>query len=172
VRQSGGHIAVESTIGEGSTVRLYMPRAGAKAEQDEARPKLGDERKAAAHEVILVVEDDGRVRKTATSILRRHGYEVIEANDAAEALQAVDRLPRLDLLFTDVVLANGMNGSELARQVLCRRPQTRILLTSGYARQLPVADGLPGDGVDLLPKPYRRGELTARVRRLLDRSAT
>jgi two-component system cell cycle sensor histidine kinase/response regulator CckA len=171
VRQSGGHIAVESTVGGGSTVRLYMPRAGAKAEADEAHAKRGNEKKAPGHEVILVVEDDGRVRKTATSILRKQGYEVVEANDAGEALQAVDRLPRLDLLFTDVVLANGMNGRELAHQVLCRRPQTRILLTSGYARQLPAAESLLGDGIGLLRKPYRRSELTARVRELLDRSA-
>ena len=123
-------------------------------------------------EVILVVEDDSRVRKTATNILRKHGYEVVEASDAGEALQAVDRLPRLDLLFTDVVLANGINGSELAHQVLCRRPETRILLTSGYAQQIPAVEGMLWDGIELLPKPYRRSELTNRVRELLDRSVT
>ncbi|MFO1113972.1 MAG: response regulator, partial [Rhodospirillales bacterium] len=82
-----------------------------------------------------------------------------------------DRLSRLDLLFTDVVLASGINGSDLAHQVLCRRPNTRVLLTSGYAQHNPVVDALIAEGVDLLLKPYHRGELTSRVRELLDRPA-
>jgi nitrogen-specific signal transduction histidine kinase/CheY-like chemotaxis protein len=172
VRQSGGTITVESTIGSGTVVRLYLPRAVAAADGDDQRIKHHREKRSSGSEVILVVEDDRRVRKTATNILRKHGYEVVEASDAGEALQVVDRLPRLDLLFTDVVLANGINGSELAHQVLCRRPETRILLTSGYAQQTPVVDGMLADGIDLLPKPYRRSELTNRVRELLDRPAT
>ncbi len=172
VRQSGGTITVESTIGSGTVVRLYLPRAVAAADAEDQRIKHNREKRSSGSEVILVVEDDQRVRKTATNILRKHGYEVVEASDAGEALEVVDRLPRLDLLFTDVVLANGINGSELAHQVLCRRPETRILLTSGYVEQTPVVDGMLADGIDLLPKPYRRNELTNRVRELLDRPAT
>jgi len=171
VRQSGGHIAVESTVGRGTTVAIYLPRAAAD-EADEAEGNFGKRvsERPSGNEVILVVEDDTRVRRTATNILRKQGYEVVEASDASEALRAVDRLPRLDLLFTDVVLANGINGSELAHQVLCRRPETRVLLTSGYAQQIPAIDGMDGDAVDLLPKPYQRSELAARVRELLDRA--
>jgi PAS domain S-box-containing protein len=171
VRQSGGHIAVESTVGGGSVFRLYMPRAVVAAHAEEAHAKRRLEKESSGHEVILIVEDDSRVRKTATNILRKQGYDVVEANNASEALRAVDRLTRLDLLFTDVVLANGINGSELAHQVLCRRPGTRILLTSGYAQQLPAAESQLG-AIELLPKPYRRRELTARVRELLDRPTT
>ena len=172
VRQSGGTITIDSTVGRGTVVRLYLPRAEAAADSDDHRVKHRPEKQSSGSEVILVVEDDSRVRKTATNILRKQGYEVVEACDAGEALQAVDRLPRLDLLFTDVVLANGINGSDLAHQVLCRRPETRILLTSGYAQQIPVVEGMVGDGMNLLPKPYRRSELTNRVRELLDRPAT
>jgi signal transduction histidine kinase/CheY-like chemotaxis protein len=174
VRQSGGTITVDSTVGRGTQVRLYLPRAAtvADAVADEQPGKRRREKSSSGSEVILIVEDDSRVRKTATSILRKHGYEVIEASDASEALQAVDRLPRLDLLFADVVLANGINGSELAHQVLCRRPETRVLLTSGYVQQSPAVEGMLREGIDLLPKPYRRSELTSRVRELLDRPAS
>lgn len=168
VRQSGGTIAVDSKVGQGTVVRLYLPRAKVGTDADQ-RSALQSATKTSGNEVVLVVEDDSRVRKTATNILRKQGYQVEEASDAGEALQIVDRLPRLDLLFTDVVLASGINGSDLAHQVLCRRPNTRILLTSGYARHNPLVDELIADGVDLLLKPYRRGELTSRVRELLDR---
>lgn len=170
VRQSGGYIVVDSVLGRGTVLKLYLPRATAVSDGDDARVTRRLERRPSGSEVILVVEDDSRVRKTATNILRKHGYEVVEASDAGEALQAVDRLPRLDLLFTDVVLANGINGSELAQQVLSRRPEARVLLTSGYAEQCAADDGPQGQIIDLLPKPYRRSELTARVRELLDRA--
>ena len=170
VRQSGGTITMESRPGHGTIVRIYLPRALSFPDEDEACVGGNDEDRATREEVILVVEDDPRVRKTATSILRRDGYTVIEAGDAGEALQAVDRLPRIDLLFTDIVLANSINGSELAHQVLCRRPNTRILLTSGHAEQVPAVENMIAAGVDLLPKPYHRNELTSRVRELLNRS--
>ena len=171
VRQSGGTITMESRPGHGTVVRIYLPRALAAPDEEEARIGENDEDSATREEVILVVEDDPRVRKTATSILRRDGYTVIEAGDAGEALQAVDRLPRIDLLFTDIVLANSINGSELAHQVLCRRPNTRILLTSGHAEQVPAVENMIAAGVDLLPKPYHRNELTSRVRELLNRKS-
>jgi CheY-like chemotaxis protein len=150
VRQS--HIEVESTVGAGSVFRLYMPRAA--ADVKEAYIEHRPERKPSGHEVILVVEDDSRVRKTASNILRKQGYSVIEASNSSEALRAAETLPRLDLLFTDVVLANGMNGVELTHQVLRRRPQTCILLTSGDTRHFqvprlrPAAKAVPSGRVD------------------------
>lgn len=170
VRQSGGHIGVESAVGRGTTVSIYLPRADEEVvDVDDRQAARALEKRLSGHEVILIVEDDSRVRKTATNILRKQGYQVVEASDASEALRMVDRMPRLDLLFSDVVLANGINGSELVHQVLCRRPGTRVLLTSGYAQQIPTVEGQPGEGPDLLPKPYRRSELITRVRLILDR---
>jgi PAS domain S-box len=168
VRQSGGQIFVDSTQGEGTSVRLYLPRA-ASEETEESVGRPVAEGWPAGGEVVMVVEDDGRVRKTATTILRKQGYEVVEAPDAASALARIETLPRLDLLFTDVVLPNGRNGVELAEQVLALRPDAQVLFTSGYAMSTLFADS-PWDGeVDLLAKPYRRDQLTAKVRDLLDR---
>lgn len=170
VRQSGGQIFVDSVPGEGTTVRLYLPRVvGEEVEESTARLAMGSY--TAGGEVIMVVEDDGRVRKTATAILRKQGYEVVEAPDAASALARIESLPRLDLLFTDVVLPNGRNGVELAEEVLALRPEAQVLFTSGYAMSTLFADS-PWDGeVDLLVKPYRRDQLTAKVHELLDRHA-
>jgi PAS domain S-box-containing protein len=171
VRQSGGTITMDSQPGRGTVVRLYLPRTPDAPDNEEHRSTGTGKENAKREEVILVVEDDTRVRKTAANILRRHGYTVMEASDADEALQLVDRLSRLDLLFTDLVLANGIDGAELAHQVLRRRPNTRVLLTSGYAEQVPAIESVTAEGIDLLPKPYRRNELTRRVSELLDRKS-
>ncbi|NJO67697.1 MAG: response regulator [Rhodospirillales bacterium] len=152
VRQSGGHIVVDSTCGEGTTVKLYLPRATTE-EADDTVEQLRSEGRATGDEVIMVVEDDGRVRKTATTILRTQGYEVVEAPDAASALARIETLPRLDLLFTDVVLPNGRSGVELADEVLKIRPKVKVLFTSGYAMNTLFADS-PWDGeVELVAKP-------------------
>ena len=172
VRQSGGHITVESTVGAGSIFRLYIPRAAAAVHANEAHVELRPAGNPPGHEVILVVEDDGRVRKNASNILREHGYAVFEAKNASQALRALETLPRLDLLFIDLALSNGINGSELAHRALCQRPKTRILLTSGCAQQFPVPEGPLGAGIDLLPKPYRQSELTARIREMLGQPRT
>jgi len=101
-------------------------------------------------------------------LLRKQGYEVLEASTAGDALRLVDTLRRLDLLFTDVSLPDGMNGTDLAKQVRARRPETRILFTSGYAEDAMARDGSAENGTSLLPKPYRKGELADKVRDILD----
>ncbi len=169
VRQSGGHIVVDSAVGVGTTLRVYLPRAEAElAVADTPRPAVRKRR--AGGEVILVVEDDARVRKTATNILAGRGYQVLEAGDANEALRLLDSASHVDLLFTDVVLPNGMNGSQLARQALDRYPDTRVLFTSGYAAEAELASQLPNQPIELLTKPYRHSDLTIKVREILDRA--
>jgi signal transduction histidine kinase/CheY-like chemotaxis protein len=170
VRQTGGHIDVGSEVGLGTTVRLYLPRAYG----DEDREPRVQRRPAAApagNEVILVVEDDERVRKTTVNVLKRRGYDVVAAGDGREALGALEALARLDLLFTDVVLPNGMNGTQLAQQVMLRRPATRILFTSGYATEAVIGEDLSRQGIDLIPKPYDAVDLAHKVREILDRVA-
>jgi CheY-like chemotaxis protein len=165
IRQSGGHITVESEVGVGTTITLHLPRAigdgGARREIARALSM-----RAAGDEVILVVEDDERVRRTVVNTLRRQGYGVIEASGAADALRLVDEAPRIDLVFIDVALHEGSDGREVAKTVRDRRPATRVVLTSGYAQAAADADGRL-DGFRLLPKPYRRGDLADTVRQEL-----
>ncbi|MCU0837114.1 MAG: PAS domain S-box protein [Rhodospirillales bacterium] len=169
VRQSGGHIVVDSTVGVGTTLRVFLPRAEAALAAADA-PRPAARKRRTGGEVILVVEDDARVRKTATNILAGRGYQVLEAGDANEALRLLGSTGHVDLLFTDVVLPNGMNGSQLAREALDRYPDTRVLFTSGYAAEAELASQLPNQPIELLTKPYRQSELTIRVREILDRA--
>jgi PAS domain S-box-containing protein len=172
VRQSGGSIAVDSTLGKGTTVRIYLPRTGADLPLD--APAEIEPRMPAASASILLVEDDPRVRKAARLMLVQEGYTVVEAADAHSALALLEKTPRIDLLFTDVVLPNGLNGMQLAEQVVRRQPETKVLFTSGYATASLFAEG-PWDGAgDLLLKPYRRRDLIKRIRDLIEqrRAAT
>ncbi|MFO1153653.1 MAG: PAS domain S-box protein [Rhodospirillales bacterium] len=165
VRQSGGQIFVESTPGKGTTIRLCLPKA-TDIGGDREKARVAGE--AVAKGVILVVEDDPESRAAATTILREQGYTVAEAADAASAVNRVQTLDRLDLLFTNVSLPNGRSGLELAQTVLKLRPQTRVLLTSSHTASLVAAEGgWPGD-VDPIIKPYRREQLIMRVRAQLD----
>ncbi len=169
VNQSGGQVTVESAVGEGTTVRLCLPRAA--ADESEAVAEAPTRRvPGGGGEVILVVEDDARVRRTVTRALRKEGYRVEEAAGSAEALRRMDRLTRLDLLFTDVVLGDSMNGYELAKRILDLRPRTRVLLTSGYAEEAAGPSAPSPPEFALVPKPYRLEILLRRIREALDRT--
>jgi CheY-like chemotaxis protein len=167
VRQSGGQILVDSTPGEGTAVRLYLPRARAE-EGAEKSANADREGTDAGNEVFVVVEDDPASRTLAATILRDQGYQVAEAADAASALNRLQTLSRLDLLLTDVALPNGGSGFELAQTVLRLRPQARVLFASGHAGN-PIAaeNGWRGE-VDLIAKPYRGEQLTRRIRAQLE----
>ncbi|TVR99212.1 MAG: PAS domain S-box protein [Rhodospirillales bacterium] len=168
VNQSGGHITVDSVVGKGTTMKLFLRRsAPARKGRRHGEPERA--RRPGGAENVLVVEDDQRVRKTALRVLEKAGYRVVEAANAAEALQKIDQMAQLDLLFTDVVLDDGSSGPELAAEVNRRRPGVRILLTSGYAEDRVVRTDIGGHPVDLLPKPYRRDELARKIREVLDR---
>jgi CheY-like chemotaxis protein len=167
VRQSGGYITVDSEVDRGTTVKLYLPRVSSSDGQvTEFAPEVA--KKAGSGEVILVVENDNRVRRATVNLLRKEGYEVLEASTATDALQLVEALPRLDLLFTDVALPDGMKGTELAKEVLHRRRETKILFTSGYTEGAMRDGGSSEKKVQLLPKPYRKGQLAEKVRDILD----
>jgi len=148
-------------------VKLYLPRVSSSDGQaTEFAPEVA--KRAGSGEVILVVENDKRVRRAAVNLLRKEGYEVLEASTAMDALQLVEALPRLDLLFTDVALPDGVNGTELAEEVRHRRPETKILFTSGYTEDALLGGGTSEKLVQLLPKPYRKGQLADKVRDILD----
>src|SRR5205085_8256474 len=164
VKQSGGRLGVDSQLGYGTRIELQLPVA-----RDAARGGVAPGSKPAprGHESVLVVEDESEVRGIAVAFLRSLGYSVSEAASAPEALRMLAAPTRIDLLFSDVVLGSGMTGNELALESRRMRPGLRVLLTSGYERGALESDA-PSD-IELLRKPYRREELSAALRRTLER---
>jgi CheY-like chemotaxis protein len=166
VKQSGGHVKIYSEPGTGTTVKLYLPRAagnGAAAAESAAKDEArrGSER-------VLVVEDDADVRAYAERQLGELGYAVTAVESGPAALALLRRDSAFDLLFTDIVMPGGMNGRELAKAALAEWRHLKVLYTSGYAENSVIHHGHLEPGVVLLPKPYRRAELAAKVRAVLD----
>ncbi|RXG99839.1 ATP-binding protein [Bradyrhizobium zhanjiangense] len=165
VKQSGGGIKVASEEGSGTVFTIYLP----KAETSALRPTGYDDRKiVGGKETVLCVEDDRDVRRYVTVQLESLGYKVIPAANAAEALAVSAEGTAFDLLFTDIVMAGGMNGRELAEQMVAARPSLRVLFTSGYAYDSLHTPGRTTMGAPLLRKPYRKAELARMLRRCLD----
>jgi signal transduction histidine kinase/ActR/RegA family two-component response regulator len=165
VKQSRGHVNIYSEPGHGTTVKLYLPR------------RLGTDDKvrvpdAAAHvpghEKILVVEDDEAMRRLAGRLLRAMGYAAVEAGTVVEALQVLARDREIALILSDVVLPDGMKGPQLAEQAKSIRPDVKLLYMSGYTDNAIAHHGRLDPGVKLLQKPFRRSELGAAVRAVLD----
>ena len=117
---------------------------------------------------MLVVEDDDGLRGHATETLRELGYRVLEAANGSEALQIVSSDAAIDLLFTDVVMPGGINGRQLADEAARKRPDLKVLFTTGYARNAIVEHGRLDAGISLITKPYSFHELAAKVRERLD----
>ena len=164
-KQSDGHVEIESEIDRGTTVRLYLPRATRAPVQPPAAPRRR-EPAAAAGELILVVEDNATVRKSVVRQLQKLGYRTLEAEDGPEALAILESDPRIDLLFSDVVMPGGMSGRQLAAAVRRRRPDLKILLTSGFPDK--AGDARTGDRKEqVLGKPYRQRDLALKLREIL-----
>lgn len=166
VRQSGGHVHLYSEEGAGTTVRIYLPAVAGTVTSADGR---GGPAAAAHGEIILVVEDDDRVRRVSLRRLKELGYSVIEESSAAAALQRITGDEAIDLLFTDVVMP-GMTGIDLARAARQHRPDLKVLFTSGYAEPALSKGGLPTDNADWLGKPYTTADLATKLRRLLEAS--
>ena len=167
VKQSRGHVKIYSEAGEGTTVKIYLPRVHAEADQrkeETVRPVV----RGANHETVLVVEDDEDVRAYSTDIIRDLGYHVLEASNGRTALPLLDKYPEIAVLFTDVGLPGGMNGRQLAEEALKRRPDLKVLFTTGYARNAIVHDGRLDPGVELLTKPFTQLALSEKLRDIID----
>ncbi len=167
MKQSGGHVKIYSEPGEGTTIKLYLPRRDGDEVAATADDDLDAER--GGGETILIVEDDDGVRQYASEILRDLNYQVIEAKDSATALRLLDADKKFDLLLTDVVLP-GKNGRELASEVERRRPGTKIIFMTGYSRNAIVHQGRLDPGIELIPKPLTERVLARKIRQLLNRS--
>ena len=166
VKQSGGHIKLYSESGQGTTVRVYLPRtrlpipdAAAGEQRSTEQPVIGVR--------VLVVEDDAEVCASTVALLEDAGCVAVATPDAEAALALIDQGETFDLLFTDVVLPGPMNGSELAWAVRAKQPGLRFLFTSGYTENAIVHHGRLDDGVEFIAKPYRKAELIRRLRKLL-----
>jgi PAS domain S-box-containing protein len=170
VKQSGGHVQIESVEGKGTTVHIYLPSHAGAAPSDSEPRRDGPVRHARPGEVILVVEDNEAVRAHSSRILRDLGYQVHEAADGPGALQRIRHLGHISLLFTDVGLPKGMHGRDLAVAARTLRPGLPVLFTSGYAEGTLMHGGQLPAGVDLLPKPFSYTDLANRVREILDRA--
>lgn len=169
VKQSGGHVRIESEQGQGTEVILYLPRFIPPAAPEPKHVAKNEELRG-GRETILVCEDDDGVRAYSADSLRELGYTVLEARDAASALDYLGtHRGAIDLLFTDIVLPGGMMGSDLAVRAREMSEGLRILFTTGYARDTIVHHGRLDEGIDLLLKPFSFDDLAARVRTVLDR---
>lgn len=167
-KQSGGHVKIYSETGQGTTVRLHLPRT----RQPEEIPAITDAGPlAGGTETILVVEDDEAVRRTVVDLLTDMEYKVLKAKDAEAALVVVESGVPIDLLFTDVVMPGPLRSPDLARMARERLPNIAILFTSGYTDNAIVHSGRLDPGTHLLSKPYSREALARKVRHVLANQA-
>jgi PAS domain S-box-containing protein len=169
-KQSGGHVQIYSEVGQGTSVRLFLPAASMvapRAEPVSADGHLPPSGLPGGSETILVVEDDARVRRVAVARLEDMTYRVLQAETAAEALAVLGAHPEVALLFTDIVMPGGMSGDELAREARKLRPGLKIIMTSGFAEPSVAVRELAAEA-SWLKKPYSAMDLAVRIRELLD----
>ncbi|MFC3167848.1 hybrid sensor histidine kinase/response regulator [Paracoccus fontiphilus] len=164
VKQSGGHVAVYSEQGEGTTVRIYLPRSDSEEETD---APLHDGPVVGGTETILVVEDDEAVRATVVDLLTSLGYHVLTARDAHAGLAVVGSGLHIDVLFTDVVMPGTLSSRDMAQRAQAVLPGLAVLFTSGYTENSIVHGGRLDPGVELLSKPYPREALARRLRHVI-----
>jgi CheY-like chemotaxis protein len=166
-RQSGGQARIYSEMGQGTTVRLYLPRHRGEAEGDEAPVAHVEAPRAGTGETVLVVDDEPTVRMLVIDVLEELGYVALEATDGASGLRVLQSDRRIDLLITDVGLPGGMNGRQVAdagRQV---RPDLKVLFITGYAENAVVGNGHLAPGMQVMIKPFAMETLASRIKALI-----
>jgi PAS domain S-box-containing protein len=167
VKQSNGHVSIYSEPGLGTTIRIYLPRAGTKSVRPLAQSHADNESLPSGTETVLIVEDDPFVRSYAVMRLESLGYSVVSAVDGDDALQKLRAGIHADILFTDIVMPGGINGWELADLARQLRPGLPVLLTSGYALETLAKHGRLRAGAIVLAKPYRKADLARRLREVV-----
>ncbi len=168
-RAAGGRVSLASTLGQGTCVEMWLPRAAVTV-VPKAQPQLPPQsgasslRRAAVGETVLAVEDEPEVLATVVETLTDLGYQVLQANNAAEAMDILRSPEKVDLLFSDIVMPGGMNGVQLAVEASRIRPGINIVLTSGFTGEALDGEHDVPDDVSILTKPYRQHELAERLR--------
>ncbi len=168
IGQSNGHVRIYSEVGQGTTIKLYLPRASQPADPGRDAPRRVA--RFGGDETILVVEDHDDLRAYSVNVLRELGYRVLEAATGPAALEVLAEAGRVDMLFTDVVLPETMDGRRLADAARRERPDLKVLFTTGYSRNAIVHNGRLDPGVHLLPKPFTSEALASKVRGVLDQA--
>ena len=166
VKQSHGHVRIYSEPGVGTTIKIYLPRTLGEAGTGDPVVSTGELPRGQG-EIILVVEDEERVRQVSVDALHELGYAVVQAADAEQALGVLALQSKIDLLFTDVVMP-GANGRKLADQARIDRPDLKVLFTTGYTKNAIVHNGMLDAGVNVLAKPFTIDQLARKVRKVLD----
>jgi PAS domain S-box-containing protein len=167
-KQSNGQLRIYSEVGEGTTVRIYLPRhLGGPAEE----PDIGELARApspeGSGETVLVVDDEPVVRMLVADTLGELGYQAIEAGDGASALKVLESDVRVDLLITDVGLPGGFNGAQLAEEGRRQRPDLKVLFITGYAENAAISSGRLAPGMHVMSKPFAMDKLAARIRSII-----
>jgi PAS domain S-box-containing protein len=166
-KQSGGQARIHSVEGEGTTVRLYLPRFVGPAEEIELVNSVDDAPRAVIGETVLAVDDEPFVAMLITDVLEELGYAALDANDGPSGLKIVQSDQRIDLLITDVGLPGGMNGRQLADAARAVRPGLKVLFVTGYAEHGVLGDAQMAEGTQVITKPFAIETLAARIRAMI-----
>jgi DNA-binding NtrC family response regulator len=160
-------VKIYSEPGQGTTVKLYLPRFTGNLAVKPVEAPIEPRPTGSTDEIILVVEDEPAVRQMSVDALRELGYSVVQAENAAQALEQLELQPSVSMLFTDVVMPD-VNGRRLAEEAVRRSPGLKVLYTTGYTRNAVIHDGTLDPGVAFLPKPFSLDALARKVRQVLD----
>jgi len=166
-KQSGGQVRIYSEVGQGTTVRLYLPRHRGEANGEGAHAELTQAPRAERGETVLVVDDEPTVRMLIAEVLEELGYGAIEAADGAAGLKALQSSARIDLLITDVGLPGDMNGRQMADAGRALRPGLKVLFITGYAENAAVGNGHLEPGMHVLTKPFAMERLASRIKAII-----
>jgi PAS domain S-box-containing protein len=167
IRQSDGYAKIYSEEGQGTTVKLYLPRFRGTAEDDDPVPELLQEHHAHEGEVVVVVEDEPVVRGLIVEVLSELGYQAWQAADGPSGLRLLERVERVDLLVTDIGLP-GLNGRQLADAARAKRPGLKVLFITGYAQNATLANGFLEPGMEMITKPVSMEVLATRIRKIIE----
>jgi PAS domain S-box-containing protein len=166
-RQSGGQVRIESKVGVGTTVRIYLPRDEAGAATEEPVPLATAMPRAEAGQTVLIVDDEASVRMLVTEVLNELGYMAIEAPDGAAGLRVLESNARIDLLVTDVGLPGGINGRQMADAARRTRPDLKVLFITGYASSAATGNGNLERGMHVLTKPFAMDQLALTMKAII-----